>query len=155
MSRIARILTVAAAMGLFLVPSVASAQYPPAGTDLTLSPSSVVVGGSFSTSGEGCGAGQTVTVRLGSSVLGNAIADSEGAFSFTGVVPSGTAVGTYTITSTCLDPAGDSLVLSATLTVAALGTTGSNTSTLLYVALGLLILGGSALAFGKRDSARA
>lgn len=155
MKRISSILMASAVLAVLLLPAAASAQYPPSGETLTVEDSTVAAGGRFTIGGGGFRAGSTVTIRIGSTVLGTATADSSGRFTFTGTLPRNTGAGTVTILAVGVDPSGAARSLSTALTVLPLGATGSNTSTMLFIAMGLIILGGAALAFSRRDAVRA
>jgi hypothetical protein len=130
---------VLAVLAALFVSASAWAEYPPSSGTLHVSSGTVAAGGAVSVSGTGCAAGGTVTFTIGSTSVGTTTADGTGAFSGTVTVPSG-STGTVTITSTCNDPTGAPLVLTATVTVTGgLPFTGSS-STVPGVALAVVLL---------------
>src|SRR4051794_14860937 len=101
----------------------ASAQYQPTGSQV-LSANVVAPGATITVSGTGCPAGSNVTTALDGTTLGTSTADAGGNFTVSITIPSSTAPGTHTVTSTC-----GSVVLSSTLTVTGAGTSGGTTGT--------------------------
>ena len=90
-----------------------SAAYPPATPTLTTTSPTVTPGSPVTLTGSGCAAGAVVTFRLGTTVLGTAVANAAA----TAVLPVSApkTPGTYTFTSTC----PDGLVASLSLAVVA------------------------------------
>jgi hypothetical protein len=117
-----RFVAFAAAVVLLLLASQAVlAQYGPSGS-LTVTPSSTKAGDLVAVSGSGCAPSASVQITLGSSssapvLLGTAAADVNGGFTRELEVPAN-AGGAYTVTATCVDPAGSVLSLTAPLEVA-------------------------------------
>jgi len=115
-----------------------------------VNPSTIVAGASVTFTGGGCAAATNVAVSLNGTSLGSTTSDSKGNFSAPVTIPSGTPTGTQTLTASCLDPSGNPLTVTATVTVvlaASLPRTGTNVGEYVGIALALIALG-SAAAFG-------
>ncbi len=67
---------------------------------LTLSPSAGLPGSVTTVSGTQFGAGETVTIKLGATILGTVTTTLTGTFSKSVTIPATTAIGTYTISAT-------------------------------------------------------
>jgi hypothetical protein len=67
---------------------------------LVLNPSSGLPGTVTTVSGSKFAAGETITIKLGTTILGTTTATSTGTFSKSVTIPSTLAIGTYTITAT-------------------------------------------------------
>ncbi len=124
---------------------------------------SVAPGQSITVSGTGYAPFSTVTVLVYSTptVLGTAVADENGAFTFTGTLPAGLAAGTHTLVAAGYDVDGEPRNLTMAVTVSgaaaaagpALASTGF--STLPYLGTGALALlaGGGLLVAARRRNA--
>lgn len=163
-----------AASLLVLFASAASAQgdYPPTGT-LTLDKTTVPQGGEVTATMTGCAPGADVHFVLNSDPvdLGVRQADADGVATITFQVPTGFPTGAHTVTSSCLAPNGEILVLSAELTVTAAGgdsggttggggsgtgtlpRTGSDSTNLLRVGALLVAAGGAVVLITRKRSA--
>ncbi len=143
-------------LALILLPSAASAQhYPPSGGSLGVASSTVSAGGKLAISGNGCASSATVDFAVAGASAGSATADSSGAFSGSVTIPS-SASGSVDVTATCAGPQGESVVLTATVTVTAAGSstlprTGSSSSfPSVAVALVLLCVGAAFVVATRR-----
>jgi LPXTG-motif cell wall-anchored protein len=160
-------LGVIAGLAVLLAGSTASAQYPPGGATLVLTPSTVAPGGSFNATFFGCTLGETVSFAVvvagGDSDQGSCTGPAGARFvsattgpSATVTMTAPTAPGTYTVTATGLTSGATA---SATLTVVAapaapgggLPTTGSDSEPIMQIGIGLLAVGtGLAFVANKR-----
>ena len=154
--RIAALFALALA-AFFVAP--AAAQAAPAGYGPTSQPGSVssgtvTVGGTVVFSGGGFAAGATVTIRANGQVVGTVTADAQGHFSFTYHADQ---AGVVKLTATGAKAGGGTLTVHATVRVLAaksnnagatghLPRTGSELGTQLWLAAGLLALGGGLVA---------
>src|SRR6266550_2306835 len=144
-------------LALILLPSAASAQqYPPSGGSLGVDSSTVSAGGTLTISGDGCASSATVDFAVAGASAGSATADSGGAFSGAVTIPS-SASGSVDVTATCAGPRGETVVLTATVTVTAaaadstLPRTGSSSSfPSVAVALVLLCVGAAFVVATRR-----
>jgi hypothetical protein len=145
-----------AALGALLVPAaaaVAQEEYPPVpptpGTLVV--PPTVQVGGEVAVSGNSCGANQAVTISFNGVPVATATTDAAGHFAVSFAVPSGTQPGSYTVTAS-----NSACVLSAVVQVdpasaTNLAFTGSSgTIPTLWVAAGLVFLGGILVMVARR-----
>ncbi len=76
---------------------VASVNFKVLAPTLTVSPSSGPAGTVIAVSGSKFAAGETITIKFGTTILGTTTATSTGTFSASVTIPSTAAVGTYTI----------------------------------------------------------
>lgn len=79
---------------------VDSANFKVLAPTLVLNPSSGLPGTVTSVSGSQFMAGETITIKIGSTILGTTTASSTGTFSKSVTIPSSLAIGTYTVTAT-------------------------------------------------------
>jgi LPXTG-motif cell wall-anchored protein len=150
-------IVIGALFGTLLFAAPAFAAYPPASGALTVGSSKAAAGGSVTVSGTGCAADASVALTVSSASAGTATADSTGAFSASVKIPS-TATGSVDVSASCLDVSGNSVVLTATVTVSGtLPKTGaSHTSPTVVIALLALCLGAAfVVATRRRSIARA
>ena len=110
--------TVALCLLLLVVPAVAAAQqYPPEQGTAQVSDSSVTPGGTTTISGSGCAASAPVTIAFDGGQIDQGTADATGAFSEDVTIPSDASAGSHTLSASCSDADGGTLVLSSTITV--------------------------------------
>ena len=149
---------------LVAVPAAASAQeYPPQQGQATVSDSSVPPGGTFTISGSGCAPSTTVALGFDNDAQGQTTADGSGAFSGPVTVPADAAPGQHTAQAVCETSEGETLVLSAAITVegaeaprgtagtGALPATGQDSSVpLTKIAVMLVLVGGAFVVAARR-----
>lgn len=119
---------------------------------------SVTPGQSITVSGTGYAPFSTVTVLVYSSptVLGTAVADENGAFTFTGTLPAGLAAGSHTLVAAGIDVDGNPRYLTQAITVGAdtdsggLAYTGADIALPLAGGAAALLLGGGLLVASRR-----
>lgn len=73
------------------------------GGTLTIDDPTLVPGDPFRVAGTGCPAAARVIMTLDGESLGTIVADADGAFTYDGTVPAGTAPGVHTLAATCGD----------------------------------------------------
>lgn len=145
---------------ILVVGSPASAADYGGGT-LTIDDATLAPGQDLHLTGTGCPPASRVTVDLDGHRLGATDADGDGAFTFTGTVPEGTAPGQHTLSAVCSD-LDQSLVITVpgagdTDTAAAAAgmvpRTGAESGPLIRLAAVLLLLGVGALLLSRRHRA--
>lgn len=118
---------IAIAAGLAF-PAMASAQYngPGAGA-LTVTPTTLTAGQSFTASGTGFAPGSAVTITFASDpvVLANITTDAVGSFTATLTVPANASPGTHTVSASGKASDNSARILSTTVTVVATAGTGA------------------------------
>ena len=154
--------------GVLALPvSAASAQvYPPTGSTLTLEPSLISCGNSFTATGAGWLPGATLTFTLASTpqTIGTTTVHADGTFSETFKLSSTLSVGQHTVTASGTAAGGTTQSITSTLTVrscpsngnsGALAFTGSDgTGWLVALAVIALLIGiGLVVAFSRRRRA--
>ncbi len=139
--------------------TVPASNGPLAGTGF--SAGSVTAGQTITVSGTGYAPFSTVTVLVYSSptVLGTAVADEHGAFTFTGKLPAGLAAGSHTLVAAGVDANGNPYYLTQSITVGG-GATGTGSGGLAYTGadiavpaiggLAALAIGGGLVVAGRR-----
>ena len=100
---------------LAITATTASAQYVPGTPGIIVTPGSVTVGGAITVQGTGCPANVTVTIKIGTIVVGTATSNDAGNFTFHVTLPPSIKPGQYTVHALCGD-----LDLTAVLSVSAL-----------------------------------
>ena len=100
---------------LAITATTASAQYVPGTPGIIVDPGSVTVGGTITVQGTGCPANVTVTIKIGTVVVGTATSNDAGNFTFHVTLPPSIKPGQYTVHALCGD-----LDLTAVLSVSAL-----------------------------------
>lgn len=155
------LIAAAAMIALFAAP--AAAQY-----DITVTPGTVRPGGTVSISGEGCSPGAEVTITftqvsdaraVGDTLtVATVIADENGKFTASFVVPEGTAVGRYEVAAFCdgsqvasafVDVVGDTATTTPGTPSGPIVRTGSDLNGLGLLGAGLLTVGGLILVATK------
>lgn len=141
-----------------VVPAIAqTGQYPPGRAELEVSSSSVAPGGSLTVSGDGFRPGSSVAIDLFSDPvrLATVTADATGGINTAVTIPTTTSAGQHTIEASGVTPAGEALVLSATITVGGdlVRTGSSSTAPLTAAGAGLVLLGAAALVVTRRRRA--
>ncbi len=120
---------------------------------------SVTPGQTITVSGTGYAPFSTVTVLVYSTptVLGTAVADENGAFTFTGKLPAGLAAGSHTLVAAGVDANGDPRYLTMAVTVAGsttgsggLAYTGADVAVPAIGGLAALAIGGGLVVAGRR-----
>lgn len=127
------------------------------GGTLTIDDATLAPGQDLHLTGTGCPPAAAVEVRLDGRRIGATIADGDGAFTFTGTVPSGTAPGQHTLSAVCGD-LDQSLVITVpgeedTATAGMVPPTGAESGPLVRLAAVLLLLGAGALLLARRRRA--
>lgn len=136
---------------MLLTAAPALAQYPPTPGGLTGSTGTVKPGGTLTISGGGFKPGSTVTIRIDGVVIATVTADESGRISVTVKVPPGTKPGAHTLTATGITPSGTPNVLGLSLAITGVGADVGGIPIGL-IALGLILVGGGALAVAARKS---
>jgi alpha-L-fucosidase len=164
---IRRTLVLAFALLVTLPAAAAAQEYPPQEGQATVSDSSVPPGGTFTLSGSGCAPSSQVAFGLDQEAQGQVTADSAGAFSAQVTVPEDTTAGQHEAVAVCETSEGETLVLSATITVegaaaetprgtagaGALPATGQESSVpLTKIAVMLVLVGGAFVVAARRRS---
>ena len=140
-------------------------------TSPSVSAQTVAPGGTITFRGGGFASNSTITITLSpsSQVLGTATTDANGGFAVEVTIPSNTAEGTHTLEASGVDPDGNPLVVSQTITVSSgesaevLGTsvtptgalpfTGSDVGRTFGIGLAAVVVGGAAVWGARRSRA--
>jgi LPXTG-motif cell wall-anchored protein len=151
--RLCTITGIAILAAWFVPTAIAGAvDYPP----VTSTPGTLIgqggpVGGNITISGTGCGAFQTVTISFNGRPVTTATTNAAGFFSSTFPVPAGTAPGQYTVSATNSVCVLGAVVQVDPASASRLAFTGSSsTIPTLWVAVGLLALGGGLVFVARR-----
>jgi LPXTG-motif cell wall-anchored protein len=123
-----------------------------------VNPNTVVAGAQVTFTGGGCANDATVTITMEGVQLGTVVADGKGNFSATVTIPAGTSLGVHTLTASCLDPSGNPLTITQTITVVSaestLPKTGTDVAEYVGLGLALIALGGAAVLGARRELAK-
>jgi LPXTG-motif cell wall-anchored protein len=134
---------------LAVTATTASAQYVPGTPGIIVDPGSTTVGGTVTVTGTGCPANVTVTIRIGTVVVGTATSNNAGNFTFTVKLPPSIGPGQYTVHALCgaldLTAVLSVSALPATTTIATGGTlpkTGTDSGLWVKIGLSFVAVGG-------------
>lgn len=145
-TRISVVFASVALLGMMALP--AAAQYPfPTGGTLAVT-GTVTAGGTIVVSGGGFKPGSTVKCEVDGEVVATATVTAEGTFFCEITVPSNLAGKRLLIRAIGISPSGEQKIQTFEANVPAV--TGSDTRTMLYVALAAVLAGGLLFALGKR-----